>query len=834
MKELTDREARQLAGAMRPNRKPLWIALGANVVLAVSLLGVPYVRGRMLAQAERADFVAFARCMIGGEAASDPGLSLPRGEREHYAAKVLYANADWPLSCRPLLKRLQPPDATFLWPSVKTAGADLRAAVELVDRELVALAKRRTQAPGRVPQRPLDAIKRLQAASVLFARAADVSQHADNDALRLNPEVPGLAPPARLPLMIGESQGMEAWTEAGTLQVLALDSHSLAYLRVENGKVDRQRARKKAFVRGVVRAGDTPYVVWAMPEARCAEREDGCVGRPTGLARFDKGSTELGEPSWRLEGHPAERLDRALSVSELGRVDLLARSSKDGAIDLLRARLPVETPGAGGDRKPVWLEPEIIPIVPPQPSAAETGAAAQRPGTPGSSKAGANAASAAVTGNAAQRAGGPNGLPGGKLGPSASADGAAQRAGDSNGLPGGAKVGPRVSADRAAQRAGDSNGPGAKVAPGASDDSAAQRAGDSNGLPGAKVGPGASADSAPQRAGDSNWPGAKVGPGASADSAAQRAGDSGLPGGTVGPSASADGAAQPASAADPGGAKVVAGGASHSTPAAGVARRASAMLFAGEPLVVLRAIDSGAAVEAALVVAGQSVQTLPLAPAAGSGAWVAGCSAGAARWLAYGSSSELRLARWQGAAAQPLTAASAELGAPIDPNAAARDKLLVLCTEGLARVLYVDAKQVLRQITCAPERCGAPSELAPAVAQVSAVQRQDVTVLAYYESALSPTIKLLRLDELGRPFAPASVAGSCWEPLGGLCGASTLIADAQRVALLTRDGPDLLALESANTGRTWGTLSGFQQRAAPDSGSASPMQQHRLRKGLNE
>lgn len=679
MTELTEREVRQLAGALRPNRKPLWIAFGVNLVIAILLLGVPYYRGRRLAQQERADFVAFVRCMIGGDTAESPGLSLPRGEREHYAAKVLYANADWPLSCRPTLKRLQPPDATFLWPSVKVAGADLRAAVELVDRELLGLAKHRKEAAGRVPQRPLDAIKRLQAASVLFARAADVSRNADNDALVLEPEVRALATPARLPLMLGESQGLEAWSDAGSLQVLGLDAHSLGYVRVEGGKVDRERARKNAFVRGVVRAGDTPYVVWAMPDARCAEREDHCVGRPTGLSRFEKGAAELGEPTWRVQGHPAERLDRALSVSEMGRVDLLAKSSDDGGIDLLRARFPLEQPGGGAERKPTWLEPEAFTIVPPLPAAArKEGKAASEPAKP------------ADPGSAQPPAAGPQ---------------------------------------------------------------------------------------AP---------------------------------------ASTQAAASSAKAAEP------------------AARHTSATLVSGEPLGVLRVVDAGEHVDAAFVLAGETQQSLPLPPAAGSGGWVSACSAGGVRWLAYGSTSELRVARVEGSSVQPLTAATVALEQVLDATDSARDRLRVLCTEKLVRVLIVDAGRALRQLTCAADSCGALTQLAPKVQQFSAVQRDDVSVISYNEGPLAPTIKLLRLDADGRPLGPAAVAGACWEPLGGLCGTSYLAADAQRIALITRDGPDLLVLESANTGRSWGTLSGFQQRPALDTGSASPMQQHRRRKGLEE
>jgi len=262
-------------------------------------------------------------------------------------------------------------------------------------------------------------------------------------------------------------------------------------------------------------------------------------------------------------------------------------------------------------------------------------------------------------------------------------------------------------------------------------------------------------------------------------------------------------------------------------------RHVSVTLVAGEPLAVLRAVEGEASVAAALLIAGQPLQTLALPPAAGSGGWVTACAAGAVRWLGYGSASELRIARAQAGTAAPLTAASAELGEPIDASDVARDRVILLCTEQLARVLYVDQAKALRQITCSASECSAPLTLAAVVQQLSAVQRQDVTLVSFYEGPLAPTIKLLRLDAAGKPLGPAVVAGSCWEPLGGLCGASTLVGDAQRVALLTRDGPDLLALESVNTGRSWGVLSGFQQRAPTSSGS-DPMQQHRLRKGLEE
>jgi hypothetical protein len=246
---------------------------------------------------------------------------------------------------------------------VKLAGADVNAAVEMVDRELVKLDERRKRGPGRVPDRPLEAIKRLQAASSLYARAAGVDKDLDNDAIRFDQEVEKLAVPARLPLMAGDSSTLELWSSGLALEALALDGRGLSYLRVADGKIDRERIKRTSFVRGVVRAGTTPYVVWAMPDARCDQREDRCTGRPTGIAAYNRGGNDLGEPKWTLSGHPAGRLDRALQLSELGRADLIARASADGALELLRFRLPLSEaasgspPASGAEKKALALEP---------------------------------------------------------------------------------------------------------------------------------------------------------------------------------------------------------------------------------------------------------------------------------------------------------------------------------------------------------------------------------------------------------------------------------------------------------------------------------------------
>lgn len=669
MTELTEQEAKQVASAMRPQRRPLLIALVANLVLSGALLGVPYVRGRILAHEAREHYVAFVQCMIGGEPAESPGLSLPRGEREHYAAKVLFANADWPMACRPTLQRLRPPDATFLWPSLKAAGADLRVAIDLVDKELIALAKRRAEATGRVPQRPLDALRRLQAASVLFARAGGAKDDIDNDSIVLSDEITGLAAPARLPLMIGDTQGLVGWSDSGVLELLTFDSHSLAYLRVDGGKVDRERVRRNSFLRGVSRAGSTAYLAWAMPESKCSEREDHCSARPTGLARFDKGGSEFDEPTWKLPGHPAERLDRALLISETGRVDFLRRSSARGGVEWIRTHLPLSAAAAaaGSAQKPEWLETEAEATVVDLPEE------------------------------------------------------------------------PKPKREHVEARA---------------------------------------------------------------------------------PSAASPDAGAPTTPEKP-----------EPTPLV----PSSATLVRGEPISVLQATQTAAGIEASLTLTDRPARTIQLDLLPGEKPWTAACAAGSDRFLAYGSTTELRVKRYsEGSSAQPLTAQQVDMGAPLDPEDSGGDRLRLLCDDGQAQLLFIAKDLSLQELSCDKSRCTKARVLTKNVAELDAVRRRGLTLIAYQQGALAPTIKLLRLDEQGKLLGPPSIAATCWEPLGGMCGRPTLIADAQRTALLTRDGPDLLALETTNDGRTFSSLSGVGAKAAIGSNTLTPLKQHRKRKGMED
>jgi hypothetical protein len=629
MSDVSELEAKQIAAAFRPGRRRSWIFVSLHIVTISLILGLPYFRGRRLAAAERTDFTSFSRCLIGGAPAEHPGLALPRGDRENFAAHALFAPASWPASCRPALQRLAPEPAIFLWPSVKQASGDLRATVDLMERELQTLIERRRQPLGRVPQRPLEALKRVQAASVLLARAAGVDADVDNDALTLDPNAPGLAKPARLPLMAGDTSTLEIWTSPLALTALGLDGHGLSYLRLADGKIDHARVKRTSYVRGVTRAGDTPYVVWAMPEARCLTREDHCVGRPTGLAPLDWGGHELGDPTWKLSEHVGARLDRALYVNETGKLELLARDTPEGTLAFTQFRLPPHDPSRAVDPKAAPLEPERRVLI-------------------------------------------------------------------------------------------------------------------------------------------------------------------------------------------------------------GATPVDSAVLLPGEPSAVLAARASEEGVSASLVWASDGVPPLPLMAASGTGPWTAACQYADQRYLAYGSSSQLRLARALPLQTLiPLAEHALPLGAAIDPENAALDKVRVICSAEGVRALYLSEQHELWQISCAADGCSEPRSLAQSVYAFSALLDGGSSVVAYSGGPLAPIIRVIRFDARGSLESGPLTPGACWEPLGGMCGTPVLQADAaQRIVLLAHDGGDLLGLESSDGGRSFGTLSGLVTGTSFESSTTSPLKQHRLRKGI--
>jgi hypothetical protein len=344
--------AKREAEAFRPNTKPIAIALAVNGLLAALCLGVPYYRGQHLAEHSLREFATFASCAVGGEPETKLGLALPPAERSQFADKVLHGDARWPQSCAGALHALMPEEAIFLWPSVKRAGADVRAAAGLVERELAALDKARKQGVTRVPERPLLAIGKLRAALTLLARAADVSDSLDEPSVRFTNTLTAIEP-SRLPIMAGETAALDLWLRDEGLEALALDARGLSWLALDQGKIDRSRVKRSSLLRGTIRAPE-PYGVLAMPEERCATDEHRCLRRATGIAAithdalFEADQRSPLTPQW-LASHPSERFDRSVRIDAVA-IELLALADKAGGIALRRFARTVPEPAATVDQ----------------------------------------------------------------------------------------------------------------------------------------------------------------------------------------------------------------------------------------------------------------------------------------------------------------------------------------------------------------------------------------------------------------------------------------------------------------------------------------------------
>jgi hypothetical protein len=151
---------------LRPQLKPIVLAIVANLLFGGALLGAPYVRGRERARESTEAFAGFASCLFEARVAEDPGLSLPRGERARFATIALEDDPRWPAKCERSLASVEHAPADFLFPAVKGAEEEVRVAVRLLRRELRTVARRR--ASGRVPRPVLDALARVQAALALL------------------------------------------------------------------------------------------------------------------------------------------------------------------------------------------------------------------------------------------------------------------------------------------------------------------------------------------------------------------------------------------------------------------------------------------------------------------------------------------------------------------------------------------------------------------------------------------------------------------------------------------------------------------------------------------
>lgn len=289
-----EEEAKALRKGTTKGRRLLLFAFVGHLLILASLVGLPYLRGRRRAQLGKRALANYAACLLGGEAAGDPGLALPDEAPEHYADAARHEAL---VECRALLQLVAPDDAFWLFPSTRHAEGEVRRAVAMATRELDAI----HEAPShRTPERPWLALQRVIAALTLWTEAADVQGNIFDVCVRF-PSPPQSVRAERVPLQAGAGATVQMRTHAEGIAVLALDERGLSWVRVAAGALDPRRMRRQTLIRDVRFYSGEPWIIWATPEERC---EDGCAQRAMGVARLQDSTVETPVPRF-LRAHPA-------------------------------------------------------------------------------------------------------------------------------------------------------------------------------------------------------------------------------------------------------------------------------------------------------------------------------------------------------------------------------------------------------------------------------------------------------------------------------------------------------------------------------------------------
>jgi hypothetical protein len=331
-------------------RRGLVIVLG-NVLLLVVMLGLPWLRGYFRTRELWSAFARYGACICGGKPHEQPGLGIPQGHDAHFATRAL-REPGFSAGCEDELTALAPEEAIFIMPAVKTAEADLRAAVKLVRAELAPLAAR---SPGaRLSTRPLRAIERLRAGLANHALATGIAAVPEGEAFSLSTG-PVLPTPARLPLYAGVNAAVSLWGSDVELHALATDSTGISHVHLRAGRLEQTRAPRPKLLQAAVPRELPLNFIWATPEARCHEREDHCADKALGIARVQLPASALPVPRW-LGAHPHGRIDRSL-FRAASRIVVAAQSS-DGAAELREFELSEEAEASAS--------PEMPPLPPTQ------------------------------------------------------------------------------------------------------------------------------------------------------------------------------------------------------------------------------------------------------------------------------------------------------------------------------------------------------------------------------------------------------------------------------------------------------------------------------------
>lgn len=192
-----------------------------------------------------------------------------------------------------------------------------------------------------------------------------------------------------------------------------------------------------------------------------------------------------------------------------------------------------------------------------------------------------------------------------------------------------------------------------------------------------------------------------------------------------------------------------------------------------------------------------------------SGALLRTCVTDDTVWVALASMSEARLVRVLDAGqpvalAEPMTLSG---GAQLDAARA----VLVCDARGALLVAPLRAGGAALLACDGPGECrvGALHEL-PRTAAVAAARDDGQGIVAY--SVRYGRVQVMRVDRRGVLGGASEVPAACWDDGTGLCGAPALAARNGRIVLVTREGTDLRALETADGGATWRPLRALRAR----------------------
>ncbi len=246
-----------------------------------------------------------------------------------------------------------------------------------------------------------------------------------------------------------------------------------------------------------------------------------------------------------------------------------------------------------------------------------------------------------------------------------------------------------------------------------------------------------------------------------------------------------------------------------------VAQPAGALVTrGGSAPVVLSTLSNMGATQ---VLASTRNGSVELASLTGEGpAWTLSCVGAEGTGFAAGSATQLVLGEFAGNHArwEPLTVS---LGNPIHESDRTRDRMQLLCTPAGLLAFALDLDHELHSIHCArgEPRC-VRSTVAERVGSFALSADENGVLLALGGTDAAPQIRVTTADWRGVAHDQERIPSVCWAPRGGLCGHPTLASLGSRIVLATRDGTDLLALESADSGVSWSSLHG----AEPDSPTA--------------